>query len=529
MTAIRFFSRFSFSTKIALGSSAIVLFVGVLSAVIVSQMVAKTLVTENKQRGLALSRNLAARAVDPMLARDLLRLKNLVDQSVVTEQGVEYALVLDNTDVVLAHSFHGGFPQDLLTLHTKAHPNESPILLLESKGDYIYDIAAPVIVAGDSVGLVRLGLSRRPILDQVRRLVWAIMGTTAGVMVLAVFVSTVFAGHVTRRVEKLRAQAEELALDFLEDLEDNYASPCRYLRMEQLNLGEGDEINDLGITFDFLSQRLQCMIDELTQTQQTLTMQQEQLIQAQKMESLGKLAGGVAHEINTPLGVILGYAQLLQEDVPADSQIHEDLAIIEKQAKVCRKIVADLLGFSRQSESAKQEMCFNNSLMEAINLVKHTYSLDGVEIFTDLDDRMPVIYGDPEKLKQVWINLMHNARDALNNASGGILVSTRLDIKVHVVRAWVVDIGEGISKENLKKIFDPFFSTKPVNKGTGLGLSVTFGIIEDHGGTIVAKSPAPQKLRNQLLDRLRNAKIQSTPGPGVMILVELPLEHEPAG
>ncbi len=116
MTAIRFFSRFSFSTKIALGSSAIVLFVGVLSAVIVSQMVAKTLVTENKQRGLALSRNLAARAVDPMLARDLLRLKNLVDQSVVTEQGVEYALVLDNTDVVLAHSFHGGFPQDLLTL-----------------------------------------------------------------------------------------------------------------------------------------------------------------------------------------------------------------------------------------------------------------------------------------------------------------------------------------------------------------------------------------------------------------------------
>ncbi len=218
-----------------------------------------------------------------------------------------------------------------------------------------------------------------------------------------------------------------------------------------------------------------------------------------------------------------------REDVPADSQIHEDLAIIEKQAKVCRKIVADLLGFSRQSESAKQEMCFNNSLMEAINLVKHTYSLDGVEIFTDLDDRMPVIYGDPEKLKQVWINLMHNARDALNNASGGILVSTRLDIKVHVVRAWVVDIGEGISKENLKKIFDPFFSTKPVNKGTGLGLSVTFGIIEDHGGTIVAKSPAPQKLRNQLLDRLRNAKIQSTPGPGVMILVELPLEHEPAG
>ncbi len=523
-------SKLSFSAKIAIGSSAIVLFVGLLSSIIASQMVAKTLVTENKQRGLALAKNLAARAVDPILARDLLRLKNLVDQSVVTEQGVEYALILDHADIVLAHSFHGGFPADLLGLHTAAHPSDAPILLLESKGEYIYDIAAPVLAAGASVGLVRLGLSRRPILEQVRRLVWAIMGTTAGVMVLAVFVSTLFAGHVTRRVDKLRGQAEDLALNYLEELETNYASPCRYLRMEQLNLGEGDEINDLSVTFDFLSQRLQCMVNELTQTQETLTMQQEQLIQAQKMESLGKLAGGVAHEINTPLGVILGYAQLLQEDAPEDSQLHEDLAIIEKQAKVCRKIVADLLGFSRQSESAKQEMCFNNSLMEAINLVKHTYSLDGVEIMTDLDDRMPVIYGDPEKLKQVWINLLHNARDAMNGAPGGILVCTRLDIKVHVIRAWVVDIGEGINQENLKKIFDPFFSTKPVNKGTGLGLSVTFGIIEDHGGTIVAQSPAPEKLHKQLLNLLpKPLPAEAQPGPGVMILVELPLEHEEAG
>lgn len=246
---------------------------------------------------------------------------------------------------------------------------------------------------------------------------------------------------------------------------------------------------------------------------------QAQLIQAQKMESVGKLAGGVAHEINTPLGIILGYAQLLQEDVEKDDAVYNDLLIIEKQAKVCRKIVSDLLGFSRQTESAKREMCFNNSVMEAVSLVRHTFQLDHVEIRTELDDRMPIIYGDPEKLKQVWINLLNNARDAI--ADGGVIVvGSRLNSKEQSITAWFSDSGSGISKDDLQRIFDPFFSTKPVGKGTGLGLSVSFGIIEDHGGEIRAQSPLPAEFRPAELPEGTNF------GPGTVVLVELPLEHE---
>lgn len=246
---------------------------------------------------------------------------------------------------------------------------------------------------------------------------------------------------------------------------------------------------------------------------------QEQLIQSQKMESLGKLAGGVAHEINTPLGVILGYSQLLQEDVAPESQIHSDLQTIEKQAKVCRKIVADLLGFSRQAESAKIEMCFNNSLMEAVTLVRHAFSLERTEIFADLDERMPIIYGDPEKLKQVWINLLSNSRDAMGPTGGTLLVRSRLYAAQQKVTAWFADTGPGIAPENQSRIFDPFFTTKPVGQGTGLGLSVSFGIIKDHGGSITVQSPVPAGFFD---DRA----LGENPGPGAVFVVDLPLDHE---
>ncbi len=246
---------------------------------------------------------------------------------------------------------------------------------------------------------------------------------------------------------------------------------------------------------------------------------ERQLLQAQKMESLGLMAGGVAHEINTPLGIILGYAQLLQEDVEDGSQIHDDLRIIEKQTQVCKKIVADLLGFSRQDHSAKRPMCFNNSVMEAVSLVRHTFDLDRVEILSELDDRFPIIYGDPEKLKQVWINLLTNSRDAMPDGGGVIVIRTRLDTPAGIVSLWVADSGEGIPSDKLKNIFDPFYSTKPVGVGTGLGLSVSFGIIEDHDGEILATSPVPIDFNFPMDVGFIDV------GQGTLFEVNLPLDH----
>lgn len=241
---------------------------------------------------------------------------------------------------------------------------------------------------------------------------------------------------------------------------------------------------------------------------------QEQLIQSQKMEDLGRLAGGVAHEINTPLGIILGYTQLLMDDI-TDEESLENLRIVEKQTKVCRKIVADLLGFSRHSHSVQGPLDINGSLQEVIQLVEHAFFLNRIRVVFAPDDSLPSMVGDRERLKQVWLNLLNNAADAIGQ-DGVIAIATRQPVQGRI-EVRVADTGVGVEPEHLSKIFDPFFTTKQVGKGTGLGLSVSFGIIKEHHGTISALSPAPKTL-------LPAEVAEAYPDhPGTVFIVTLPL------
>jgi len=219
-----------------------------------------------------------------------------------------------------------------------------------------------------------------------------------------------------------------------------------------------------------------------------LKLVQEQLNHAQKMESVGRLAAGVAHEINTPLGIILGYAQLLLEDVEKDGQIYKDVATIAKQTKICSKIVADLLNFSRSSQKNITEFNIVKAVEEVLSMVEHTFSLNHVTVVHEYDNKHLWMKGDKEKLKQVLINLLNNAFDSIEE-NGRIVVSTSSEKNSDKIRISISDTGCGISKDNIKKIFEPFYTTKGPDQGTGLGLSVTFGIIKEHNGTIRVYSP----------------------------------------
>jgi two-component system, NtrC family, sensor kinase len=243
---------------------------------------------------------------------------------------------------------------------------------------------------------------------------------------------------------------------------------------------------------------------------------QEKLIQTVKMEELGKLAGGVAHEINTPLGIILGYAQMLLEDLPQDTESHEYLQLIEKQTKICRHIVADLLNFSRVSDSRMEEMDLNQSLDDVLHLVRHIFKQNWVDIEVSLASQIPPIRGDREKLKQVWLNLLNNAFESIGR-DGIIRVTSKLCPHGNHVVITVADTGAGINEKDMEKIFEPFFSTKAPGLGTGLGLSVSCGILREHQGRIFAVSPAP---------RASLGEAEKPGGPGTLFVVLLPVDWE---
>jgi two-component system NtrC family sensor kinase len=249
---------------------------------------------------------------------------------------------------------------------------------------------------------------------------------------------------------------------------------------------------------------------------------QEKLVQSVKMEQLGKLAGGVAHEINTPLCIILGYAQMLLEDAVQGTENYEYLSIIEKQSQICRRIVSDLLSFSRQIESQMEKMDLNQSLEEVLHLVRHTFKQNWIDIEATLEPNLPLITADKEKLKQVWFNLLNNAFDSIGK-DGTIWVRTSLCTKGQRVLVTVADSGAGIEAEDLQRVFDPFFTTKAPGAGTGLGLSVSFGIIQDHHGTISVLSPASPAFLGEVEPG------RKPPGPGSVFLVELPVSPEEPG
>ncbi|NPA94452.1 MAG: PAS domain S-box protein [Thermodesulfobacteria bacterium] len=239
----------------------------------------------------------------------------------------------------------------------------------------------------------------------------------------------------------------------------------------------------------------------------------ESLIQSEKMASVGQLAAGVAHEINTPLGIILGYAQLLEEECEDNKDALESLKIIEKQTKICKRIVGDLLKFSRSSSDSQiTDVDVNECVNEVLAVTEHSLNMDRIYINKNLAESLPHIKAKKEKLRQVIINLLNNAHHAIEH-DGIIGIWTEYDEEKDEIRIIIGDTGEGIPPEIQGKIFDPFFTTKSVGKGTGLGLSVSFGIIKDHGGYIEAQSPPKEK-------RFVNAGMET------VMIIHLPVHQE---
>ena len=230
---------------------------------------------------------------------------------------------------------------------------------------------------------------------------------------------------------------------------------------------------------------------------------ERRLVQADKLSSIGLLAAGVAHEVNTPLAVISTYAQMLAKQISEDEQKSKLLDKIAKQTFRASEIVNSLLSFSRTSPTEFVEVDVCKVIHETLSLVDHQLKKSAIEVKLDAPSTLPPVKGNAGKLQQVFLNLFLNARDAME--AGGTL-AVHAWSEAGFVRIDVADNGQGIALEHLERIYDPFFTTKAALKGTGLGLSVTYGIVREHGGSI---------------------EVESRPGAGSRFRVELPLARKP--
>jgi signal transduction histidine kinase len=211
------------------------------------------------------------------------------------------------------------------------------------------------------------------------------------------------------------------------------------------------------------------------------------LAQTEKLASIGQLASGVAHEINNPLGVIQCYANLIAKSQPSDPQVLSDVGIIRKHTEQCRSVVEALLNFSRAAEPCMNKTDINACIEEVVSVLDLQLQKDNFTIERQFDATLPRITVDGNKIKQVLMNLLINASQAMPDG-GRIIVKTTLVEDGKQLSITISDTGPGISQENIPKIFDPFFTTKGPEKGTGLGLSVSYGIVQQHGGSITVDS-----------------------------------------
>jgi two-component system NtrC family sensor kinase len=333
------------------------------------------------------------------------------------------------------------------------------------------------------IGILYVGVLEEPYVDLRKRVVFTyVLIAFFGVALLSL-IAFITTNRISKPIKELVFATRKVAKGDL---------------TSQVVINSHDEIGELAISFNVMTKSLKEAENKLKEWAKTLEqrveerteeleMTQKQLIQSEKLASLGKMAAGVAHEINNPLTAVLTFSSLLLDDIDENDPRREDLKTVVDETLRCRDIVRGLLDFSRETKSIKLDESVNEIILNTLFLIENQASFQDIEIVKELGENIPKIPIDASQMKQVFMNIFLNAAEAMAG-KGNLFVATeyREEEKSIVIR--IKDTGCGIPEKNLTKLFDPFFTTKKVGEGTGLGLAISYGIIKNHEGTIEVKS-----------------------------------------
>ncbi len=358
-------------------------------------------------------------------------------------------------------------------------------------------------IAGQIIGILYVGMLEKPYLDISNRVMMTFI-LIAGSCVVLLLVLLYFAtNRLINPLLRMMVATQEIARGDL------------YHRVE---VQSDDEIGYLAESFNQMTDKLRAANEKLLdwgktlekkveERTQELTMMQAHLLQSEKLASLGKLAAGIAHEINNPLGGILIYSHLLLEDTPKDDPHYPNLKKIVKETSRCKDIVKGLLEFARPKDPEMALTDINQTIDKALSILEGHSQFQNIQIIKKYST-LPRIFADGDQLQQVFMNIILNASEAMED-NGTLSLRTELVEEDKYISVEFRDTGHGIEKEDLQRLFEPFFTTKEVGKGTGLGLAISYSIIRKHRGTI---------------------KVVSAVGKGSTFLVKLPIikdsDHE---
>ncbi len=346
---------------------------------------------------------------------------------------------------------------------------------------------------GNIIGMLYVGSLERPYRDVLWRNLYVFLGIALLAVGLISIVAMTVAHQISRPIRAMADAAKKIT-------EGDYS--------QKVEISSDDEIGFLANNFNKMVAELVRAHQELKEWTETLERKVEQrttelkamqahLIQSEKLAGVGKLAAGVAHEINNPLTCVLTNSSLMLGDLPPDDPRREDLQTIVDETLRCRKIVKGLLDFARQTKPQKQNLDLNKVVEDVLSLVRNQASFQNITIRTEMDPNLPSVLADADQMRQVVLNIILNAADAMPQG-GALRLRSYFESRSKQVILRISDTGPGIPVEIQDKLFEPFFTTK--RTGTGLGLAIAYGIMERHKGAL---------------------KVESSPGHGTTIVVVL--------
>ena len=525
------FSSLRFKATIAI--SGLIMLTSIVLSVFMFSHLRSEMKQELLKRGETAVRQIASSCEYGVITENTVELENIL-QTLTFQDDFVYAIVQDSTGKILIQNdlvgaaelfrwiankdFVKNFARDTTEVYYRTVPELNmdfmelsfPVrtmsfdMSLEDLGTTVID---EDIYSADmeKIGLVKIGLSLEQMHSKVYETAKMIVLLTIIVTLAVIVLTAMMINVIIKPIDKLVMATETIATGDLTHLVEE---------------GSLKEISRLAKAFNVMVESLRESRNEIEMYNRTLEIKiaertkeleeaQTQLVQSEKMSAIGQLAAGVAHELNNPMGGILGYAQFALEkwsktkpDQVTDKDIESQrkyLSDIEQQARRCRSIIKNLLKFSRSSDKKEwEEFDLNSTLEDTISLIQHQLDLANIELKKQLADGLPRLHGNASQLQQVFTNLLLNSQHAMPEG-GELELVTRFSPKLGefagCVEIIVEDNGIGIEEENLNRIFEPFFTTKEKGKGTGLGLSISYGIVKEHGGDITVHSAVGQGTR----------------------------------